>query len=154
MKRSAQAKWRGDLKSGRGLVTTESGAVVDLPFSFSTRFEQTPGSNPEELIAAAHASCFSMALSAELGKSGITSRDLQTTAEVSLEKPDGNWKIEKVHLIIRASVKSEDQGKFLLAANQAKDNCPVSKLLKASITLEVKIEELYADESLGFPLDQ
>jgi lipoyl-dependent peroxiredoxin len=151
MKRSAQARWKGDLKSGKGLITTQSGAITDLPYSFSTRFERGYGSNPEELIAAAHAGCFAMALSAELGKSNISFDEICATADVNLDKEGESWKIGEVHLTVQSSVKSEDQGKFLLAANKAKVNCPISKLLNTTITLEVTTNEIQGEVS--FPLD-
>lgn len=141
MKRSAEAKWIGDLKTGKGLINTESGTMTEQPYSFGTRFEQTRGTNPEELLAAAHASCFAMALSSELGKSGIAFDEIHTTADVNIEKQDSGWKIIEVHLVAQGSVKSEDQEKFILAANKAKENCPVSRLLNAPITLEVSAEQ-------------
>lgn len=155
MRRSAQAKWIGRLSSGRGVVTSESGVLADLPFNFGSRFAQSPGTNPEELIAAAHASCFAMALSSELEKSNVVAQEIQTTAYVTLEKGDV-WKIGGVHLVVQASVKSADQGKLLLAANKAKDSCPVSKLLNAPITLALKAEEIQSTVGAeGFvPLDQ
>lgn len=137
MNRSANALWQGDLKTGKGQISSESGAFKEMPYSFKTRFEDAPGTNPEELIAAAHAGCFSMALSAELGKAGLKAKEIHTTATVSLEKEGSGFKIGKIHLQTRGSLENGHQEQFLAAAKQAKENCPVSKLLNAQITMDV-----------------
>jgi lipoyl-dependent peroxiredoxin len=140
MKRSASAVWKGDLKTGTGTVSTQSGAVKDVAYSFATRFEDKPGSNPEELIAAAHAGCFSMALSAELGKVGLTPESVETTAEVTLEPVDGKPTVTRSHLRTRVRVPGADQAKFDGAAAAAKAGCPISRLLNTNITLEATLD--------------
>ena len=141
MKRQARAQWRGDLKSGKGSLWTDSGVLNETPYSFSTRFEGVKGTNPEELIAAAHAGCFTMALSAELGKAGLTAENLQTTAAVSLEKGDGGWSVTESHLQLVARIPGASEEAFRTAAETAEKNCPISKLLKAKITLDAKLEK-------------
>jgi len=140
MKRQATAQWQGDLKTGKGSLTTDSGVLSKTPYSFSTRFEGEKGTNPEELIAAAHAGCFTMALSAELGKAGLTAQSLRTTAAVSLEKNGGGWGVTESHLELVANVPGASQEAFKAAAETAKANCPISKLLNARITLAWKLE--------------
>lgn len=140
MKRKASAVWNGDLKSGKGTISTESGVLSDSQYSFKTRFEDGNGTNPEELIAAAHAGCFSMALSSELGKLGLTAENIRTTASVSLEKTDAGFTITAVHLELGAKVPGADKEKFDTAANNAKKGCPVSRVLNAEITLEAVLE--------------
>ena len=140
MKRQAAAEWRGDLKTGKGSLTTDSGVLSKTPYSFSTRFEAEKGTNPEELIAAAHAGCFTMALSAELGKANLTAESLRTTAAVSLEKNDAGWGVSESHLDLVAKVPGASQEAFQKAAETAKANCPISKLLNAKITLSWKLE--------------
>ncbi len=140
MKRSASAIWNGDFKDGKGAISTESGALKQIPYSFKTRFESTPGTNPEELIGAAHAGCFSMALSVFLGKEGFTADKIATQAAVSLEQIEGNWTITAVHLDLTAQIPGIDQQKFEEIAANAKANCPVSRLLNAKITLSAKLE--------------
>jgi osmotically inducible protein OsmC len=140
MKRQATAQWRGDLKTGKGSLTTDSGVLSQTPYSFSTRFEGEKGTNPEELIAAAHAGCFTMALSAELGKANLTAESLRTTAAVSLEKNGGGWGVSESHLELVAKVPGASQDAFKTAAETAKANCPISKLLNAKITLSWKLE--------------
>jgi osmotically inducible protein OsmC len=140
MKRQATAQWQGDLKTGKGSLTTDSGVLSKTPYSFSTRFEGEKGTNPEELIAAAHAGCFTMALSAELGKAGLTAQSLRTTAAVSLEKNGGGWGVTESHLELVANVPGASQDAFKAAAETAKANCPISKLLNARITLAWKLE--------------
>jgi len=141
MQREANAVWKGGLKSGKGTVSSSSGAFNQLPYSFSTRFENERGTNPEELIAAAHAGCFSMALSAQLEKSGFTADEIRTTAKVSLEQKDGGWAITRVDLDLDAQVPNIDQNKFTELANAAKTGCPVSKVLNAKITMTAKLEK-------------
>jgi osmotically inducible protein OsmC len=140
MKRSASAMWNGDLKSGKGALSTDSGVLSNTQYSFSTRFEDGIGTNPEELIAAAHAGCFSMALSAQLGEAGLVAQSIQTKATVTLEKSGGGFAITEVHLALTAKIPGADQQAFETAAENAKSGCPVSKLLNAKITLDKKLE--------------
>ncbi|MGO9546714.1 MAG: OsmC family protein [Rhodomicrobium sp.] len=140
MKRSASAVWSGGLKNGKGTISTESGVLSETPYSFRTRFEGEKGTNPEELIGAAHAGCFSMALSVELEKAGLTAERIATKADVTLEQKDGGFAIPAVHLTLRAKVPGASQAAFESAANSAKAGCPVSKLLKAEITLDAQLE--------------
>ena len=140
MKRSASAVWKGGLKDGKGTISTESGVLADTQYSFSTRFESGKGTNPEELIGAAHAGCFSMALSAQLGEAGMTAERIATTATVSLEKGEGGFAITAVHLVVKAKIPGADQAKFMTAANNAKAGCPVSKVLNATITMDASLE--------------
>ncbi|HSC35245.1 MAG TPA: OsmC family protein [Thermodesulfobacteriota bacterium] len=140
MKRNASAVWKGDLKSGKGKISTDSGVLSDTQYSFKTRFEDGKGTNPEELIAAAHAGCFSMALSSELGKLGLTADAIRTTASVSLEKTDAGFTITSVHLDLKAKIPGADKETFEKAANNAKKGCPVSRVLNADITLDAALE--------------
>lgn len=140
MKRSATAVWNGGLKDGRGALSTESGVLSEAQYSFGTRFEDGKGTNPEELIAAAHAGCFSMALSAQLNNDGKTAERIQTEAAVTLLKTDAGFTITAVALRVRAKVPGATPPDFQAAAIKAKENCPVSRLLKADITLEAKLE--------------
>jgi lipoyl-dependent peroxiredoxin len=139
MQRKASAQWRGGLKDGKGTVSSASGALKNTPYSFSTRFEDQPGTNPEELIAAAHAGCFSMALSGQLGGAGLTADSIDTTATVTMEKLEAGWTVTKVHLDVTAKVPNADKAKFEQAANNAKAGCPISRLLKAEITMDAKL---------------
>jgi osmotically inducible protein OsmC len=140
MNRTGSAVWRGGLKDGKGSVSTQSGTLKDTQYSFSTRFENGIGTNPEELLAAAHAGCFSMALSGQLGAAGLTADSINTTATVSLEKVADGFAITKVHLDVTAKVPNADQAKFETAANNAKAGCPVSKLFKgAEITMSARL---------------
>lgn len=140
MKRKASALWRGDLKSGRGTISTDSTVLKDTPYSFGTRFENGPGTNPEELIGAAHAGCFSMALSAELQKAGFTAESIATTATVTLENhPQTSWTVTSIHLETRAKIPNITPDRFATIANGAKTGCPISRLLKAEITLDAKL---------------
>ncbi|MCX6950942.1 MAG: OsmC family protein [Verrucomicrobia bacterium] len=140
MKRKASAVWRGDLKSGRGTISTESTVLNDAQYSFGTRFENGPGTNPEELIGAAHAGCFSMALSAELGKAGFTPESISTSATVTLENhPQTSWTVTKIHLETAAKIPGIDAEKFAAIAAGAKAGCPISRLFKAEITLDAKL---------------
>lgn len=141
MLRKASAVWTGGLKDGGGRISTDSGVLADTQYSFSTRFEEGVGTNPEELIAAAHAGCFSMALSGQLGQAGLTAESIKTTAGVRLEKGDDGFAITSVHLEVRARVPGADEAAFMTAANNAKAGCPISKLLKAEITMDAKLEE-------------
>ncbi len=140
MKRSANAVWTGDLRSGKGTISTESGVLSDTQYSFKTRFEHGAGTNPEELIAAAHAGCFSMALSVELQKAGLIADKIATKADVTLEQKVGGFAITAVHLTLRAKVPGASQADFDEAAQAAKAGCPVSKLLRAEITLDAQLE--------------
>ena len=139
IKRKGSASWRGGLKDGKGSISTESGALKDYPYGFATRFEGQRGSNPEELIAAAHASCFTMALSLILGEASLKAEQMDTSAEVTLEQVEGGYAITAVHLTLKAKVPGADQAKFEQLAGKAKAGCPVSKLLKADITLEATL---------------
>lgn len=141
MERAATAVWNGTLKDGKGNISTKSGILSDAPYSFITRFENGKGTNPEELIAAAHAGCFAMALSAQLGTMNFTPDSLRTTATVTLEKLDAGWTISKVHLDVAARLRGISQAAFEEAANGAKQNCPVSRLLKAEITMTARLEQ-------------
>lgn len=140
MKRKGSAVWSGGLKDGKGRISTDSGVLEDTQYSFSTRFEEGKGTNPEELIAAAHAGCFSMALSGQLGKAGLTAERIATTASVSLEKSDAGFSITAVHLEVRAKVPDADKSAFDKAAADAKAGCPVSRVLNAEITMDAKLE--------------
>ena len=140
MRRKASAVWEGGLKDGQGRISTDSGVLSDTQYSFSTRFEDGIGTNPEELIAAAHAGCFSMALSGQLGRAGMTAESIRTTATVRLEKVGEAFEITSVHLEVTAKVPGADQQAFETAANNAKAGCPVSKVLKAEITMDATLE--------------
>lgn len=139
MNRKASARWNGSLKEGKGTISTDTGVLRETPYSFSTRFENEPGTNPEELIAAAHAGCFSMALSGQLTNAGTPPESVDTTATVTLEKTDAGFTVTKVHLDVRAKVPGADQAAFETAANNAKSGCPISRLLKAEITMDAKL---------------
>jgi len=140
MKRRGSAHWEGGIRDGRGTVSTDSGVLSRAQYSFSTRFEEGKGTNPEELIAAAHAGCFSMALSKQLNDAGFTADSINTTAAVRLEKTDAGFSITKVHLDVTARVPGADAAAFETAANNAKAGCPVSRLFNAEITMDAKLE--------------
>jgi osmotically inducible protein OsmC len=141
MQRKGSAVWRGGLKDGKGTVSSETGVLRDTPYSFSARFESGAGTNPEELLAAAHAGCFSMALSGQLGAANMTAEEIKTTATVSLEKVEGGFAITKVNLDVTARIPGANQQAFETAANNAKAGCPVSKLFKgAEITMTAKLQ--------------
>jgi osmotically inducible protein OsmC len=140
MKRKASAAWQGGLKDGKGTISTDSGVLDNSQYSFSTRFEEGKGTNPEELIAAAHAGCFTMALSGQLGNAGLTAERINTTAAVTLEKTDAGFTITKIHLDVSAKVPSATEEQFQTAAGNAKAGCPVSRLLKAEITMTAALE--------------
>jgi len=140
MQRNASAHWSGGLKDGKGTITSASGVLKNTPYTFSTRFEGQPGTNPEELIAAAHAGCFTMALSAQLGNAGMTAQSLDTTATVTLERLESGFAITTVHLQVTARIPGADKAKFDQAAKNAEEGCPVSKLLKAKITMDAQLE--------------
>jgi osmotically inducible protein OsmC len=139
MKRKASALWKGTLKDGKGTISTESGVLSNTQYSFATRFADGKGTNPEELIAAAHAGCFTMALSLILGEAKLTAEHMETTAEVTLEKVADGFAITAVHLILKGKVPGADQAKFEELAGKAKAGCPVSKLLNAKITLDATL---------------
>ena len=140
MKRKGSAVWSGDLKSGKGSISSESGALSNLPYGFNTRFGEEKGTNPEELIGAAHAACFSMALSNELSKAGIADPRIETSATVELKQQDGGFAITASHLDVKIAAKGADKAAVQKAADTAKANCPVSKLLKAEISITAAIE--------------
>src|SRR3954471_14551758 len=140
MKRTGSAIWQGDLKSGKGTVSTGSGVLSQTQYSFSTRFEEGKGTNPEELIAAAHAGCYSMALSGQLGNAGMTAESIRTTANVTLEKTDAGFTVTSVHLDVTAKIPGADKAAFDTAANNAKAGCPISRLLNTKITMDAKLE--------------
>lgn len=141
MKRKASAVWRGGLKDGKGSISTESGVLRETQYSFSTRFENGVGTNPEELIAAAHAGCFAMAFASELGKAGITPESISARATVTLEKNDAGWTVTASHLDVTAKIPGADKAQVLGIANVAKLGCPISRLLKANVTMDAKLEE-------------
>ena len=140
MIRNASAEWNGGIKDGKGNISTDSGVLSGTQYSFSTRFEDGVGTNPEELIAAAHAGCFSMALSGKLGQAGLTADSIRTKASVKLDKVEGGFAITSVHLEVRAVVPGADEAAFMTAANNAKAGCPVSKVLNAEITMDARLE--------------
>jgi osmotically inducible protein OsmC len=140
MIKKAHAIWQGTIQSGAGAISTESGVLKDAPYGFKSRFENGKGTNPEELIGAAHAGCFSMALSKMLGDAGYTAERIETHAEVSLDKVGEGFEITASHLRLTAKVPGADEAKFLELADKAKAGCPVSKLLKAEISLDAKLE--------------
>ena len=139
MKRSASAVWRGGLKDGKGTVSSESGVLSSTPYNFRMRFENEKGTNPEELIAAAHAACFSMALSAQLGSAGLTADSIETTATVTLEQVGEGFSVTSSHLKTAVKIPGADKAKFQKAADDAKAGCPISKLLNATITLDATL---------------
>ncbi|MGA7791509.1 MAG: OsmC family protein [Candidatus Acidiferrales bacterium] len=139
MLRKASAVWNGSLKEGKGRISTESKVLSNAQYSFSTRFEDGIGTNPEELIAAAHAGCFSMALSAQLGNAGITPESIETTAAVTLEKLEAGFTVTKIHLDVTAKIPGANAAAFEKAAQDAKAGCPISRLLKAEITMTARL---------------
>ena len=139
MKTNGSAIWSGGIKDGKGAISTQTGVLDNAPYGFTARFEGGPGTNPEELLGAAHAACFTMALSGQRGEAGMTAKKLDTTATVSLEKQDGGFTITAVHLNLVAEIPGADQAAFDAAVQDAKQNCPVSKLLNATITLESRL---------------
>ncbi len=140
MQRKASAHWAGGLKDGKGTISSGSGVLNQTPYSFGTRFESQPGTNPEELIAAAHAGCFTMALSAQLGNAGMTPQSVDTTATVTLEKLEAGFTVTTVHLQVKAKIPGADRAKFDEAAKNAKEGCPISRLLNAKITMDAQLE--------------
>ncbi len=140
MKRKASAEWNGDLKTGKGAISTDSGVLSATPYSFTTRFENGKGTNPEELIAAAHAGCYTMALSGELGKAGLVAESLRTSATVTLEKLEVGWSVTESHLEVVAKIPGASAEAFQTATRAAETGCPISRLLKAKITLDARLE--------------
>lgn len=138
--KKASAVWKGGLKDGSGTISTETGVLKDAPYGFKSRFENGKGTNPEELIGAAHAGCFSMALSLMLGNEGLTAEKIETNAAVSLDKVGEGFEITASHLDVVAKIPGTDQAKFEQIANKAKEGCPVSKLMKAKITMNARLE--------------
>ena len=140
MKRKASAVWQGGLKEGKGTISTDSGVLSNTQYSFSTRFEDGVGTNPEELIGAAHAGCFSMALSGQLGTAGLIAESINTTATVTMDKTEAGFTITEVHLEVRARIPGATKEAFETAANNAKAGCPISRLLNAKITMDASLE--------------
>lgn len=139
MIRKASAIWQGGLKDGNGSISTESGVLSKTPYSFGTRFENSKGTNPEELIAAAHAGCFSMAFSAQLGNANMTPESIETSAELTMEKLDAGWTVTAIHLNVSAKIPGADKTAFEKAAQDAKEGCPISRLLNTKITMTVRL---------------
>ena len=140
MKSKASAAWQGGLKDGKGTVSADSGALANVPYNFGMRFEGAKGTTPEELIAAAHAGCFAMALSAQLGEAGITATNIASTATVTLEITDGGPAVTSSHLTVTVTAPGADRAKVETATNNAKGGCPISKLLNTTITRDAKYE--------------
>jgi len=140
MKKTASAIWHGAIKDGKGAISTQTGVLKDAPYGFTARFESGPGTNPEELLGAAHAGCFTMALSLILGEAGMIADTIQTTAEVTLDKLADGYAITAIHLDVRAKIPGADSAAFEKAAAAAKAGCPVSKVLNAKITLDARLE--------------
>lgn len=140
MEKTASAQWQGGIKDGKGSISTQSGVLKDSPYGFKGRFEGGPGTNPEELIAAAHAGCFSMALSLALGEAGMVAENIATQAKVTLDKVEGGFAITAVHLDVAVRIPGADQAAFDKAAQGAKAGCPVSKVLNAKITMDARLE--------------
>ncbi len=139
MKRTANAQWQGDLKTGKGAISTASGVLDKTQYSFSTRFEEGKGTNPEELLAAAHAGCFTMAVSAQLGQANLVAESLETTCSISLEKQPDGFSVTESHLDLKAKIPGATQEQFDAAVQAAKAGCPVSKLYKTNITLNAQL---------------
>ena len=140
MQRKASAVWKGGLKDGKGAISAPGGVLKDTPYSFTTRFENAPGTNPEELIAAAHAGCFSMALSGQLGGANLTPESISTTVTLSLDKLDSGWTITASHIDVVGKVPGADAATFQKYAEAAEKGCPVSKVLNAKITMSAKLD--------------
>ncbi len=139
IQKNASAVWRGGLKDGKGVITTQSGALAEYPYGFNTRFEGVKGTNPEELIGAAHAGCFTMALSMILGEAKLTAEQMDTKADVTLEKVGEGFEITGVHLTLKAKIPGVEKTQFMELANKAKAGCPISKLFKTNITLDATL---------------
>jgi len=141
MEKKASAVWMGNLKEGKGVISTESGALSNAPYGFNTRFEGVKGTNPEELIGAAHAGCFSMALSVQLGNAGLTAEKIETASTVTMEKLDQGWTVTAVHLDVKVKIPGADAAVFEKAANDAKAGCPISRLLNAKISMTAVLQK-------------
>jgi osmotically inducible protein OsmC len=139
MKKTASVVWHGGIKDGKGAISTQTGVLKEAPYGFASRFENGPGTNPEELLGAAHAGCFTMALSLILGEAGMVAETIQTKAEVTLDKVDDGFAITAVHLDVTAKIPGADAAAFEKAAAAAKAGCPVSKVLKATITMDARL---------------
>lgn len=139
MKRRSSAAWKGGLKDGRGTVSTESGAVSNVPYTFGMRFENEKGTNPEELVAAAHAACFSMALSLFMANEGLTPESIETTCTLNFENVNGAWTVTASHLQTKVKSPNADPAKFQKAADGAKAGCPISRLLNAKTTMDARL---------------
>lgn len=139
VKRIANARWIGGLQDGAGTFSTDSGVLKGVPYSFATRFESDPGTNPEELVAATHAGCFSMALSSALGSAGFSPEDIQTAATLNFTKTDSGWTTTSIHLDVAAKVPGADDAALQKAAEGAKEGCPISRLLNTEITLTARL---------------
>ena len=139
MKREASARWNGGFKDGSGVMSTSSGAIKDLKYSAATRFENNPGTNPEELIAAAHAGCFSMAFSVQLGNAGITAESIETRASANFEKLEAGWTVSAIHLAVSVKAPGADAAAIKTAAENAKKGCPISRLLNTKITMSATL---------------
>lgn len=139
MKRSASAVWKGGLKDGRGTVSTEAGALSNVPYTFRMRFENEKGTNPEELVAAAHAACFSMALSLSMANEGLTPQSIETACTVNFENVNGEWTVTESHLDTKVKSANADPAKFRKAADGAKAGCPISRLLNTKITMDARL---------------
>ncbi|MFO0788247.1 MAG: OsmC family protein [Pirellulales bacterium] len=139
MKRQASAVWSGGLKDGKGTISTDSGVLSSTQYSFNTRFEEGKGTNPEELIAAAHAGCFSMALSGQLGNAGMTATEIKTLCTITMEKTDAGFTVTESHLDVSVKIPGADQKAFEAAANNAKAGCPISRLLNTKVTMDAKL---------------
>ena len=140
MKRKASAVWKGDLKNGKGAISTNSGVLSNTQYSFSTRFEDGAGTNPEELVAAAHAGCFSMALSAQLANAGMVAESINTAATLTMEKLKTGWTVTEINLDVSAKIPGAERSTFETAAKNAKEGCPISRLLNAKITMDAKLQ--------------
>ena len=141
MQRKGSAIWQGDLKTGKGTVSTDSGVLSQTQYSFSTRFENGKGTNPEELIAAAHAGCFTMALSAQLGSAGLTPEKLETSATVTFDKLEAGWTVTNILLDVRGKVPKADQAAWDKATQAAKTGCPISRLFNTTINMKAKLDD-------------
>ena len=139
MQRKASARWQGGLKDGKGTLNAPSGVMKDTPYNFSARFENEPGTNPEELVAMAHAGCFSMALSGVLGEADLRADSIDTTATVTLEKTDAGWTLTKIHLDVTAKIPGASDAAFQDAAGKAKAGCPISRVLRSEISMTAKL---------------
>ena len=140
MQKWGSAVWKGGIKDGQGVVSTQTGVLKEAPYGFKSRFEDGPGTNPEEILGAAHAACFTMALSLMLGNAGLTADRIETRADVSLEKDGEGFSITRIHLTVKAQVPGTDQPDFEKIARQAKEGCPVSKVLNAKISMDATLE--------------